>query len=57
MKTLEIEPVDHGGPMYASIYDKDDRVLIIDDERGGRVTLRGAEIGELFQAIKPPLMG
>lgn len=59
MKVIEIIKQGYPTQMYTSIHDDDgdQRILIIDDERGGKVELHGKEIGELYKAIKPPLAG
>jgi hypothetical protein len=46
--------------MYVSIMDPgmySDRTLYISDERGGSIELKNEEIGELYNALKPPLAG
>jgi len=57
MKIIEITPVSKNKSMYTSIHADDDRVMIIDDERGGRIELKGKEIGELYKSLKPTLAG
>jgi len=58
MNIVEITPKSESTNLYQPRFSDDERhVLIIDDERGGKVELRGREIGQLYRALRPALEG